>query len=50
MLGVLSDRLGLQTALTLVPLFCIVAAYLFRVASRTYVADTARAASFAHAE
>jgi len=49
-LGVLSDRLGLKTALTLVPLFCIVAAYLFRVASRTYVADTARAASFAQME
>lgn len=48
LLGILSDQWGLQTALTVLPLFSIVAAFLFRIASRTYVADTARAADFTH--
>lgn len=46
--GMLSDQLGLQTALTLLPLSALGAAFLFRMASRTYAVDTARAAEFAY--
>ncbi|QDL36813.1 MFS transporter [Rhodoferax sediminis] len=40
--GVLSDQWGLQQALTVVPLFSILAAALFIIAMRTYDADVAR--------
>lgn len=46
LLGVLSDQMGLQMALTVLPAFSLVAAYFFRVASRTYAADTLRASTF----
>ena len=48
LLGILSDQFGLQTALTWVPVLSLAAAYLILVASRTYAADSARAAEFAH--
>jgi MFS family permease len=37
--GVLSDRYGLQFALAVVPVFCLLAAALFLLAARTYVSD-----------
>jgi predicted MFS family arabinose efflux permease len=40
--GVLSDQWGLQWALTVIPLFSIVAAVLFVIAMRSYDADEAR--------
>jgi MFS family permease len=40
--GLLSDRLGLKVALAATPLLALVAAILFVMVSRTYVADTAR--------
>ena len=40
--GVLSDQWGLQRALTVIPLFSIVAAVLFVIAMRSYDADEAR--------
>ena len=48
LLGVMSDKLGLQNALTFLPLSSLVAAYLFWVASRTYAADTVRATQFSN--
>jgi MFS family permease len=42
--GVLSDRYGLQTAMGIAPLFCLGAAALFLLASRTYPADLSHAA------
>lgn len=42
--GLLSDRVGLAPALTVVPLFSIAAAAFFLRAARTYEADAARAA------
>jgi MFS transporter, Spinster family, sphingosine-1-phosphate transporter len=47
--GVLSDRYGLQTAMGIAPLFCLGAAALFLLASRTYPADLKRAAGTAPA-
>jgi predicted MFS family arabinose efflux permease len=41
--GVLSDRLGLSTSLTLVPAFACVAAVLFILAGRSYESDLSRA-------
>jgi predicted MFS family arabinose efflux permease len=43
--GVLSDAFGLPFALSVVPLFCLLAATLFVVASRTYVSDLAKVAT-----
>ncbi|CAE6844766.1 MFS transporter [Paraburkholderia domus] len=40
--GVLSDQWGLQWALTVIPLFSILAAVLFVIAMRSYDADVAR--------
>jgi MFS family permease len=37
--GMLSDRFGLPFALSVVPLFCLLAAVLFALAARTYVSD-----------
>ena len=37
--GALSDRYGLQFAMSVVPLMCVVAAVLFLIAARTYEAD-----------
>jgi MFS family permease len=48
LLGVMSDRIGLQTALTLLPFSSLAAAYLFWLASRTYVSDTVRATEFSN--
>ena len=42
--GVLSDRYGLQTAMGIAPLFCLGAAALFLLASRTYPGDLKHAA------
>lgn len=39
MTGMLSDRYGLPFALSVVPLFCLVAALVFVLAARTYEAD-----------
>ncbi len=41
--GMLSDRYGLQFALTCVPAFCLLAAILFALAARTYVFDLRQA-------
>ena len=41
--GVLSDRYGLSFALAVVPAFCLLAAVLFVLAARTYVADLRQA-------
>ena len=41
--GLLSDRFGLQFALSVVPAFCVVAAIFFALAARTYVFDLQRA-------
>jgi MFS family permease len=41
--GVLSDTLGLQTALTIIPAFGLLAAIFFLMAARSYEADLARA-------
>jgi predicted MFS family arabinose efflux permease len=41
--GALSDRYGLQFALAVVPVFCLVAAAFFLLAARTYVADLRQA-------
>jgi MFS family permease len=43
--GLLSDRYGLAFALSLVPLFCVGAAYAFVMAARTYEADLRRVES-----
>jgi MFS family permease len=40
--GILSDRLGLQHALAIVPMFSLLGAALFLIAMRTYDADVAR--------
>jgi predicted MFS family arabinose efflux permease len=37
--GVMSDRYGLPFALSVVPLFCLLAAVIFVVAARTYESD-----------
>ena len=42
--GALSDRFGLQAAMGAMPLFCIAAAALFLLASRTYERDQRRVA------
>jgi MFS family permease len=42
--GALSDRFGLQAAMGSMPLFCIAAAALFLLASRTYERDLQRVA------
>ena len=46
--GLLSDRYGLAFSLSIVPLFCVAAAYAFVMAARTYEADlrTAEAIGF----
>ena len=41
--GALSDSYGLQFALAVVPVFCLVAAAFFLLAARTYVADLRQA-------
>jgi predicted MFS family arabinose efflux permease len=41
--GVLSDKFGLQFALAVVPVFCLLAAALFLFAARTYVSDLQQA-------
>jgi predicted MFS family arabinose efflux permease len=41
--GVLSDMYGLPFALSVVPLFCLLAAGMFVTAARSYAADTGRA-------
>lgn len=41
--GVLSDRWGLETALTAMPVFAVIAAVAFMAASRSYEADAKRA-------
>lgn len=43
--GALSDAFGLQTALAVIPVFGILAAWLLVIGSRTYERDVARAAS-----
>jgi MFS family permease len=43
--GILSDRWGLQHALTLTPLFSLLAAVFFIVAMRSYDRDVARIAA-----
>jgi predicted MFS family arabinose efflux permease len=43
--GVLSDAYGLPFALSVVPLFCLLASGMFVVAARSYAADAGRAAS-----
>ena len=45
--GALSDTYGLQFALSVVPVFCLLAAVLYVFASRTYEADLKSAASLA---
>ncbi len=45
--GALSDRYGLDFALSVVPLFCLPAAVLYLIASRSYEADLRGAASVA---
>jgi MFS transporter, Spinster family, sphingosine-1-phosphate transporter len=47
--GVLSDRFGLQTAMAVAPMFCLLAAALFVLASRTYEADLRHASDTAPA-
>ncbi|MCZ1006134.1 hypothetical protein O1L68_04450 [Streptomyces lydicus] len=39
--GLLSDAFGLQTALAVMPLFCLAAAAAFRIGSRSYEKDFA---------
>ena len=46
--GVLSDAYGLQFAMAVVPLFCLVAAALFLLAARTYEADLEQASRAGH--
>lgn len=41
--GVLSDAYGLHFALSVVPIFCLLAAFMFMLAARTYVADRTHA-------
>jgi MFS family permease len=43
--GALSDTYGLEFALSVVPLFCVLAAVLYLFASRSYEADMKAAAS-----
>ena len=43
--GALSDVYGLPFAMSVVPLFCVLAAVVFVVAARTYEADLKRAES-----
>lgn len=43
--GVLSDRYGLQAAMAIAPLFCLLAAVMFVLAARWYEADLLRATS-----
>ena len=43
--GVLSDRYGLPFALSVVPLFCLVAAVVFVIAARTYASDLQKVAA-----
>lgn len=47
--GVLSDKYGLQSAMAIAPLSCLVAAMLFILAARTYESDLKRAAGMAPA-
>ena len=47
--GALSDTYGLEFALSVVPLFCLLAAVLYLFASRSYEADLRSAASLAQA-
>ncbi len=44
LVGILSDAIGLQTALTVVPLASVLAAVAFLLAARSYESDKARAA------
>jgi predicted MFS family arabinose efflux permease len=48
--GALSDTYGLEFALSVVPLFCLLAAVLYLFASRSYEADLKAAASLAKME
>jgi len=45
--GALSDTYGLEFALSVVPLFCLLAAVLYVIASRSYERDLKSAASLA---
>jgi hypothetical protein len=48
--GLLSDAYGLPFALATVPVFCVLAAVVFTIASRTYLADLRRAKAAANPE